>query len=211
MDKLRKRFSETEIESLRQLVVKAESRTSGEIVPMVVGRSDPYPEVAWRSALGVTLLGAAGTLVGFPHLHGYELLLTLPGWAILGYLLARIPAWLRLWAGNATLEEEVHQRALQAFHELDLSNTRDRTGVLILFSLLEHRVEIIADRGIYEKADRDIWARTVAESVQLVRSRDVMAGVSYAVERVGQILAEHFPVKPGERNEIPDRVVVLDR
>lgn len=210
MDRLKKRFTQVEVESLRQCVVKAESHTSGEVVPVIVGRSDRYPGVAWRSALAVTMIGAASSALALPHLESFWLVLALPVWALAGYLLAAWPAWLRFWAGESTLREEVHQRALQAFHELDLSATRDRTGVLVFISLLEHRVEIIADRGIYEKADREIWSRTVKECGQLIRGKDVMAGAAYAVESVGQILTQHFPVKPGERNEIPDRVVILD-
>jgi len=33
-------------------------------------------------------------------------------------------------------------------------------------------------------------------------------GILYAVEEVGKILTLHFPVKPDDVNEIPDRVVL---
>jgi putative membrane protein len=210
LDRLRKRFSEAQIESMRKTVAEVEARTSGEVVPMVVGRSDPYPEVAGRSSLGVCLLGAASTALAFPHLDPYLLVISLPVWALLGRALALIPGWVRLLAGSEALDEEVHQRALQAFVELDLSSTQGRSGVLIFFSLLEHRVEIIADRGIYEKVNRDIWVNTVRESTALVRKEGVVSAVNHAVESVGKLLATHFPRSPGDRNEIPDRVVIVD-
>ena len=33
-------------------------------------------------------------------------------------------------------------------------------------------------------------------------------GIIYGVEEVGKILSTHFPVKPDDTNEIPDRVIL---
>ena len=41
-------------------------------------------------------------------------------------------------------------KGLQAF-ESNLHTTKERTGILIMISVLEHRVEILADKGINDK------------------------------------------------------------
>lgn len=210
MDTLRNQFTEAQVETLRQAVARVESKTSGEVVPMVVGRSDSYPGVVWKFSLGMTLAGAAVTALIFPHLEAVWVALTLPVWAVLGRVVGAWPALERMLAGTETMAEEVHQRASQAFLELDLSSTRGRSGVLVFFSLLEHRMEIIADRGIYEKVNRDVWVQTVQESTERARKEGVVAGVLHAVEGVGRILAEHFPRDASDQNQIPDRVVILD-
>jgi putative membrane protein len=39
------------------------------------------------------------------------------------------------------------------------------------------------------------------------RQNDFAGGLVYAVDRVGQVLAEHFPRQQGDLNELPDAVV----
>src|ERR1700731_1555549 len=49
-------FSEADLEAIRATVREAESRTSGEIVPFVVDRSDDYASAPWKgAALGALL------------------------------------------------------------------------------------------------------------------------------------------------------------
>jgi uncharacterized membrane protein len=48
------------------------------------------------------------------------------------------------------------QRSLAAFTGQGLHHTRAETGILIFVSLLEHRVVVLADRGINEKTSRNL-------------------------------------------------------
>jgi putative membrane protein len=42
-----------------------------------------------------------------------------------------------------------------------------------------------------------------------VRAGRPADGIVAAIERVGAVLAEHFPCSPGDTNEIPDKLILL--
>ena len=65
-----------------------------------------------------------------------------------------MPIIKRLVASKNRIAEAVHILALASFSEYGLHYTREHTGILILVSLLEHRVEVLADRGINAKVEK---------------------------------------------------------
>ena len=104
----------------------------------------------------------------------------------------------------------VHARALQLFVERGIHETRDRSGVLILVSELERRVEILADRGIHERVEAGEWQRDVDELVSSIRGGHAADGVVAVVERIGGLLAQSFPPRADDENELPDEVLRID-
>jgi putative membrane protein len=117
-----------------------------------------------------------------------------------------LPGLRRVFIGRQTAETEVYQRALQAFFENGLTETRDRTGVLIFVSLLERRVRVIADAGIDKRVPKGTWDQVVNLVLSGVRSDDLAGGLAAAVDRCGDILSEHFPKREFDYNELPDDV-----
>ncbi|MCY4524046.1 MAG: TPM domain-containing protein, partial [Halobacteriovoraceae bacterium] len=108
------------------------------------------------------------------------------------------------------LSQEVHQRAIQAFYNNNLHTTRDRTGILIMVSLLEHRAEILADTGINEKVPPRTWRKILNPMVKKIKKDDLTAGLCEAIQACGKILDEHFPIKPDDKNELSNEVVTPD-
>jgi putative membrane protein len=99
-------------------------------------------------------------------------------------------------------EEEVLERALRAFQDLGLHRTRDRTGVLILVSLLERRVQVLADTGINARVKPGAWDRVVRTILAGIRNGDLSTGLCEGIAACGEILAAEFPILPGDRNEL---------
>ena len=91
------------------------------------------------------------------------------------------------------IDEEVHQRALQAFFSHNIHATKERTGILIMVSLLEHRVEILADTGINAKVSKDTWQEVLTGMVSKIKSNELTDGICIAVQECGEILAKDFP------------------
>ena len=201
-------LTEEERAAIQAVVAQVEKRTSGEVVPMIVGRSDSYPGVRWKCALFVVFAWAAGIALVDPHFPVWLLALSLPVVSWGGYLLGATGLAVRWFANPETLKEEVHQRALQAFLALDLSATKNRTGILVFFSVLEHRVEVIADRGIHEKVGQEVWSVAVSGAIEKIRSKGLATAVIHAVEVCGGVLIQHFPRRDGDQNEIPNRVII---
>jgi putative membrane protein len=186
-------------------VREAETRSLGQIVPVVVAKSAGYPEARYRGAFLGAALGTAAVLLLRLPLAPAELLLVQVASGVLGGLVALWDPVERLLAGRAEMELAARDRALRAFGEHGLDRTQLGTGVLVFASLFERRAVILGDRGIDEKMGRAEWRRAVDLLVAGMHRGDPAAGFCEAIAAVGARLAEHFPRAPGApRNELPD-------
>lgn len=201
-------FSAEGKERIRKTVAAAEQRTSGEIVPMIVGESSSYAEVELAGLIVGLVAGTAAALI-FGYTWGAaegELTWPLLG-AGLGFILCRLSSIKRRLISKRRIDEAVHLRSLAAFTAQGLHYTRGHTGILILASLLEHRVEVLADRGINEKVPPRTWDEVVNILTMGLKSGDACAAFCAAIERCGDILAMHFPRQPDDRDELEDKLV----
>ena len=201
-------FTETEKKRLEVTARDIESRTIGEVVVLVVDSSDPYFEaevlggivVGGCLSLFLTLLFFCSSLLFFLPL---SFLLYFPA----QYLMRREPRLKALFLGAERKEHAVREGALRAFFEKGLYKTKENTGVLFFLSLLERKVWVLADKGIYQKIGQetlDRYAKAVSQGVREGRPCDALCE---AIEGVGQLLAEHFPIKPGDIDELPDELI----
>ena len=210
-------FTEEELERIRQAVAAAEGRTSGEIVPYLVPQSGRYGIATWRGA-SVAAVGALliALLVfqfyqgwGFGWLHtgwGVALLVLVTG--TLGALLATyVPLLKRLIVGSDRLVRHVHHRAMRAFVEEEVFDTRDRTGILLFISLFEHRIEVLGDTGINQHVTPDEWTDVVLRIREGIKSGHLADGLVEAIEMCGHLLERGgVEIRPDDENELPDRI-----
>jgi len=124
-------------------------------------------------------------------------------------LLVSIPPIRRALTPGPVKAARVHRAAMEQFLSRGLHLTRDRTGVLIFAALVERRVEVIADEGIYKAAPNAVWDEVRADLVAGLADGRIADGFVAAVNRTGQILSAHVPVRTGDRNELPDGLTIL--
>ena len=101
------------------------------------------------------------------------------------------------------------QRALALFADYGVWDTEDNCGVLIYINLAEHKVDIVADRGIDRKIDSATWqgvCRTMTEGFKQGRFHDATLG---AIGQVNELLRQHFPANGSRANELPDKPLML--
>jgi uncharacterized membrane protein len=105
----------------------------------------------------------------------------------------------------------VRERAEMLFAKLRVWDTDERNGVLLYVELADHGIEIVADRAIAGRAGGE-WQAICREVAQRFAAGEFEGGVIAGIERIGDLLAEHFPAIDGaaNRNELPNRPVVLD-
>ncbi|MFC6840064.1 TPM domain-containing protein [Xanthomonas theicola] len=103
-------------------------------------------------------------------------------------------------------------RAEQAFAQLRTWDTQANNGVLIYLLLAEHRIEIVADRGLHGCVDAAQWRQVCAVIERDMRAGQPEQAVIAGVAAVSALLAAHFPAQPGqaERDELPNRPQRLD-
>lgn len=215
-------FSETEQERIQEAVREAEARTSGEIVPFVVQRSGSYDVAVWKGASGAAVIVLGVALLVMQLYDGWGLSWLYASWgAILLALIAGTigaaatafsPPLQRWLAGQTLLEETVHHRAMQAFVEEEVFDTRDRTGILIFISLFEHHIEVLGDAGINQKVRPEAWVTIVEHLRDAIRSETLAAGLVQAIGECGQLLEQRgVELRPDDQNELSDRVRVQRR
>ncbi|AKJ31702.1 TPM domain-containing protein [Caldimonas brevitalea] len=103
--------------------------------------------------------------------------------------------WRYLWR-DATARE----RALAMFGKLQVWDTEDNNGVLIYLLLVEHRIEIVADRGVARRVPQAEWDRIVQQMSQALREGRSEEALNAAVDAVTALLVQHFPVVEGAHN-----------
>lgn len=200
-------FSRQDRERIEQAIAEVERHTAGEIVVAVVRESSRYDG---SRSLGTALWTLGVTLVVhgvWPALPALWLVLgqvPLAGlmWVVLGWAPLR-----RLLVPASRAERAVAARAMQLFAEHGVHNTRDRSGLLLLISELERRVVILGDTGIHARIGDSGWdahVRTIVEGVRTGRSSDAVLAV---LRSLGDVLAEHFPRRAGDVDELSNAVV----
>lgn len=105
----------------------------------------------------------------------------------------------------------VRDRALEIFGVARIWDTEENTGLLIYVLLCEHRVEILADRGLHAAAAEGTWAEICAEMTRAFRGGLFRDGCVQAVRSVNDFLLRNFP-SDGHNpntNELPDLPIVL--
>ena len=100
-----------------------------------------------------------------------------------------------LWRG-ATARE----RAVTMFGKLRVWDTEQNNGVLIYLLLAEHRIEIVADRGLHRHVSPSQWREVMERMRSAFRTGQFEAGLNDAIDAVDALLVQHFPLAPGEHN-----------
>ena len=101
------------------------------------------------------------------------------------------------------------QRAREVFGQLAVWDTEHNSGVLIYLQLVDHSIEILADRGIAAKVDQPVWDAICHRMEDAFRAGAFEAGTLQGINEITALLAVHFPPGSSNPNELPDRPVVL--
>lgn len=101
------------------------------------------------------------------------------------------------------------QRALALFADYGVWDTEDNCGVLIYINLAEHKVDIVADRGIDRKIDSATWQAVCRTMTDGFRNGQFHEATLTAIGQVNALLREHFPANGARPNELPDRPLML--
>ena len=207
-------------------VSKAEADSAGEIVTILADRSDDYADVALAWAI-LASFAAITVFSLFPYAYLTRLDWLIGRWhgewtlqqvlalslgigavkflAVMAIQLIQPIKFLLIPPPIKTAR--VHERALRAFRIGAERRTHGRTGILIYLSMREHRAEIVADEAIASKVDPDVWGGAMEAMLAELSQGRTADGMIAAVERVGAVLAEHFPRAEDDTNELPDRLI----
>jgi uncharacterized membrane protein len=119
------------------------------------------------------------------------------------HLERRVPR--RLLLGPAP---DVMTRARHVFRRLGMHKTAERHGVLIYLAVEDRRFAVVGDEGIHGRVGDPHWHRVRDLMADKLRANAPREAIERGVVELGRALAEHYPRRPDDRNELSDEVSV---
>lgn len=110
----------------------------------------------------------------------------------------------QLWAGLSS-----RARAVEVFSGLRVWDTEENNGVLVYVLLADHKVEIVADRGIHKHVGVARWQAICKEMEHHFKRSEFSEGSLIAINKIGVELAHYFPANGANDNEQSDKPVML--
>jgi uncharacterized membrane protein len=98
------------------------------------------------------------------------------------------------------------EMAKQQFVKMGMEKTQERNGVLLFVAPRTHKFAIVGDVGVQTRCGDAFWTELAHEMSSHFKKADFTNGIIYGVHKAGELLAEHFPRKRGDKNELPDEV-----
>lgn len=221
---IQKFLSTSEIESVIDVIKHAETKTSGEIVPIIVRRSS---SVAHLPFLITCLLLILCLLMNGHNFLDYEFKLYFSNsFALFGSYLAlglitvlfyfvslklsSIACIQRFLISDAERSAQVSERALLEFYLNHVTKTEFKTGILIFVSLMERQTIVLGDEAISQKITKETWQEIVNMIIESIKEDKTSVGLKNAIIRCGEILNQHFPSSSKNPNELENHLIIKE-
>jgi len=92
------------------------------------------------------------------------------------------------------------------FGRMGMENTEERNGILFYVAVDERAFAIVGDAGIHAKVGDAFWQALSGAMSEAFAKGKPAEGLERAIAEVGSRLAEHFPRRGNDRNELSDEV-----
>ena len=106
---------------------------------------------------------------------------------------------------------DARAQALAAFSRLSVWDTAANNGVLLYLLIADHRIEIVADRGLDEVVSAEQWRGICLLMEERLKAGEPDAAVIRGIEATSELLAARYPQRPGaiDADELPNQPHVL--
>jgi uncharacterized membrane protein len=121
-----------------------------------------------------------------------------------GEIAVSIREYKSFFEGKKTLR----QLAEKEYMRLGINKTKEGTGVLIFLLLSEKQFYILADDNINKLTGENVWVDIKNIMQEKFVRGEFCKGILFGIDEIGKILAQHFPIRPDDKNEISNRVII---
>lgn len=191
-------------ETLAGCVAEIEIHTAAELVIVVRARSGHYDHADYLAGALLAFVGLLFLLFSPIEFSQYWVVIDVVLLFVLGaFVSAKTEAIRRLLTSKRFRESAVRSGAAAMFYEAGIANTNSELGVLVYLSLLERRLELIADRGVLRAVPALEWNECLFE-LHEAGSKPEVEGMRKAMRLLGALLAAYIPATDDNPNELPD-------
>jgi putative membrane protein len=202
-----KLLSEEDQKSIEEAIKQAEAKISGEIVFATAESSANYHHATLQGAIiGMAIAAAVYLMLPIEHTTTALLWAEVLSFAVCYALLPHLP-WRRWIISRDEMDARVKEAALMQFYTSGLYRTRESNGVEIYLSVFEREVVVIGDRGIHQKMGDQHWQDVRDLIINGIKKGDSRGGICAAIESCGKALAQYFPPRTDDINELPDQII----
>ena len=201
-----------DLAKISEAVRKAEIKTTGEIVPMIVERSSVVGHVSLMMTLVflvMLLVLEVPQLDIFEEFNAYWVLLFV---AIAGFGLSQVLSkltWVqRIFVPVKDQAIQVEERAMLEFYQQKMGHTAEKTGIFLFISLMERRAVVLADEAIARRLPKESWQFICATLVEGIKSEQTCEALVSAIHKSGELLAQHFPARAENKDELSNQLIL---
>src|SRR5262245_22608837 len=173
----RTEFDQAASDKLAQAVRDIEKETDAEIVIVVRGRSGSYWHADYLFGATIAFIGLLFVLFSPFDFHTYWVPFDVIALFLIGsYVSSRSDVIRRIYTSEKFRRQAARAGAAAMFYEAGIANTHAENGLLVYLSLLERRMEVIADRGILKAVEPLKWNHSVFQLKEIARSEERRVG-----------------------------------
>lgn len=199
----------SELLRITDAISAAEAKTSAEI-RVVVQRAPvvqhPFFSIMWASLVALVLPWPVLLVYPMPALS----ILTLQaGLFVVLSAVMLMPAIAPHVVPKLAAKTAARATAMEIFLHHGIPQTPGRSGILIFAAAREHLIEVVADEGAHAHLGFGAWNDICEEVAHRARQGTLSDGLVAGVEKAGRLLSGAMPRQPGDRNELPNHVIVL--
>jgi putative membrane protein len=192
---------------LRKKVEAIEQAAGVELVVTILPRASRYLEYYFGLStllafVDLTVLMFIPIEIWYVLIYLETVALGLVGVAVLWIF----PGALRFIVGKDRLKKRVEMRARAIFQQAQIYETRERVGILVVFSWLEQRVMVMPDKGVAAMVPPDEWAALEARCKGVFTTQDPPQAVLDVLDQAMEMLARYVPPEVHPINELPDEL-----
>ncbi|MDD5360294.1 MAG: TPM domain-containing protein [Sulfurovaceae bacterium] len=194
---------------IEKAIAKVEEKSSCELVAVITQKSGNYSFIALLIVSILTLMLPAFILLYRPFVDALLVYQIQIVFFVIVFLLLSIENILIWFLPKSILQKKAKLKAFETFNILGLQKTSNHQAVMIYVSVYERYVQILTDSGINSQIDNDVWQNTVNKFTTMVKNKKFGAGYLKAIEEIGEILIEKFPVQENDKNELPNYLIEI--
>lgn len=117
---------------------------------------------------------------------------------------AKTSGEIRVFIQRGELASDALPFAEKKFIELGMDKTAERNAILILVAPRAQKFAVVGDEGVHRRCGPEFWQRLVESMRGHFKREEFTDALVEAIESTGLLLAQHFPRRPDDRNELPD-------